>query len=168
MSPVRTQALFTHDPVNDYVKICTKSLNAQEFGLILAKRVTLSHKTNGVLDGTGEGREQVVEHFEKYIFSNTSNIDTPEVTITPVNGNKMQLYLNLKVEETKTEKVMGEDGKEIEANNRYQFNEITVFTLKLKDPTKKNPFTKEPIRYLIKAIDSAVTRTPVKVQRRSI
>lgn len=100
-----------------YIHCTTESLNANEFEALLAGDVKLEHETNNEPPVRAEGRETVVILFQKYIFSNSSEIDVRKASILYKDG---LLDIKLTVIEDKTE------GEKV---TRYKFKEKTLLSI---------------------------------------
>lgn len=106
-------------PVEQYFDICTKSLNSQEFGKILSKKVTLLHYTNAIKDGEAKGRNDVLELFIINLFSNTKIVDCSKPTISDGPNGTYHLAF-----------VVGEDKANGDTSKRFCFLEGTTFEVK--------------------------------------
>ena len=110
-----------------YVNCTTDSLYAKEFEELLSEDVKLEHETNNEAPVKAEGREEVVELFQKYIFSNSSHIEVKKANILYKDG---LVEVKLTVVEDKTE------GEKV---TRYKFKEKTL--LEVNDGVITNIFT---------------------------
>jgi hypothetical protein len=112
-----------------YIDICCFQFSKENFRNLLAKKVELFHVTNNKLTEIAQGRDKVVDLFNRFIFTNTTDLVLKEVSFVPIENRVM---LRLSVEENKHEE---------DQTQRYHFDETTVLHMK-KKPDKTAKITK--------------------------
>ncbi len=140
------------DPIYQYVKICTSSLNPNSFSQILKKQVQFTNETNGVSDYSANALAEIQKIFEERIFNHSINHTTPTFTIEPKGIKQYLLHLNYEVEKT-----------ENNVRKRYKMEETTFFLVELDDPSLEFEYSKEPATYRINTIKRSVFMTQISV-----
>jgi cupin superfamily acireductone dioxygenase involved in methionine salvage len=132
-----------HALVERYINTCCSTLSTSDFHDIISENVKLLNQTNEEKPIEATGRDCVEELFNKYIFSNTTEIDLKDYTISQ--GADDSIVLQLCVEENK---------KSDEKIKRYLFEETTIFQF-----AKENDNV-----YKICFLHMKVKRTPINTQ----